>query len=66
LQGDVVLEATINEQGQIEDLKVVSGHPVLAEAAKNAVSQWRYTPFALNGQPVRKQTRITISFVVPQ
>lgn len=66
LQGDVVLEATINEQGQIEDLKVVSGHPLLAEAAKDAVSQWRYTPFALNGQPVRKQTRITISFVSPQ
>jgi TonB family protein len=66
LQGDVVLEATINQQGQIEDLKVVSGHPLLAEAAKNAVSQWRYTPFALNGQPVRKQTRITISFVSPE
>ena len=66
LQGDVVLEATINEQGQIEDLQVVSGHPLLAEAAKDAVSRWRYTPFALNGQPVRKQTRITISFVSSQ
>ena len=66
LQGDVVLEATIDEQGQIEDLKVISGHPLLAEAAKDAVSRWRYTPFALNGQPVRKQTRITISFVSPQ
>ncbi len=66
LQGDVVLEATIDEQGQIEDLKVISGHPLLADAAKDAVSQWRYTPFALNGQPIRKETRITISFVSPQ
>jgi TonB family protein len=66
LQGAVVLEATIGEQGQIEDLKVISGHPLLAEAAKDAVSQWRYTPFALNGQPIRKQTRITVSFVSPQ
>ena len=66
LQGAVVLEATIGEQGQIEDLKVISGHPLLAEAAKDAVSQWRYTPFVLNGQPIRKETRITISFVSPQ
>jgi len=66
LEGAVVLEATIGEQGQIEDLQVISGHPLLAEAAKDAVSQWRYTPFALNGQPIRKQTRITVSFVSPQ
>ncbi len=63
LQGAVVLDATINEQGLIEDLTVVSGHPLLIAAAKDAVSQWRYAPFALNGQPIRKQTRITISFV---
>lgn len=66
LEGSVVLEATIDEQGQIEDLKVISGHPLLADAARDAVSRWRYTPFALNGQPIRKQTRITISFVSPQ
>ena len=36
------------------------------EAAKDAVAQWQYTPFLLNGQPMRKQTRITISFVAPQ
>ena len=61
-----MLEATINELGRIEDLKVISGHPLLAEAANDAVSQWRYTPFVLNGQPIRKQTRITISFVSSQ
>jgi TonB family protein len=66
LQGAVVLDATISQQGQIEDLKVVSGDPLLAEAAKDAVAQWQYTPFLLNGQPMRKQTRITISFVAPQ
>ena len=66
LEGDVIVEATITEQGQLEDLKLVSGHPFLAGAAIDAVGQWRYTPFMLNGKPVRKQTRITISFVAPQ
>jgi TonB family protein len=66
LEGAVILEATITEQGQLEDLKLISGHPFLAESAIGAVSQWRYTPFMLNGKPVRKQTRITISFMAPQ
>jgi len=66
LEGAVILEATITEQGQLEDLKLVSGHPFLAESAIQAVGQWRYTPYMLNGKPVRKQTRITISFVAPQ
>ena len=66
LEGAVILEATINEEGQLEDLKLISGHPFLAESAIQAVGQWRYTPFMLNGKPIRKQTRITVSFVAPQ
>jgi TonB family protein len=65
IEGTVVLEGTVSEHGQIEDLKVVSGPPVLAEAAMDAVRKWRYTPYLLNGTPVRKQTRINISFVSP-
>jgi TonB family protein len=66
LEGNVVLEAMVTVEGQVEDLKVISGNPVLAQAAMDAVSQWRYTPYLLNGKPVRKETRITISFTGPQ
>jgi TonB family protein len=66
LQGNVILEATITVQGQIEDLKLISGPALLAKAAINAVGKWRYTPYLLNGQPVSKQVRITVSFLGPQ
>ncbi|HMJ23862.1 MAG TPA: TonB family protein [Terriglobales bacterium] len=66
VQGTVVLEGTVSERGQVEDLQVVSGPPLLAEAAMDAVRKWRYTPYLLNGMPVRKQTRINISFISPQ
>jgi protein TonB len=56
----------ISEQGQIEDLKVVSGPTILAPAAVEAVRQWRYTPYLLNGKPIKKQTRINISFIAAQ
>jgi TonB family protein len=63
VQGTVVLDATINEQGQMEDLKLVSGSPLLAQAAMDAVRKWRYSPYLLNGKPVRKETQISISFI---
>ena len=63
LEGDVVLEAIVTEQGQIEDLKPISGNPLLAQAAMDAVRKWRYSPYLLNGRPIRRETRITISFV---
>lgn len=65
LEGSVILEANITEDGQVQDLTVVSGHPTLAKAAMAAVSQWRYSPYRLNGTPIRKQTRITINFIAP-
>jgi protein TonB len=65
VQGTVVLEATVTERGEIEGLKVISGPQVLAAAALDAVSKWRYTPYLLNGRPVKKQTRINISFIAP-
>ena len=55
-----------HDEGQVEDLKLVSGDPMLAPAAMDAVRQWRYTPYSLNGKPIPKQTRITISFIAPQ
>ncbi len=63
VQGTVVLEATVTERGQVENLKVVSGPPILAEAAIEAVRKWRYTPNLLDGKLVRKQTQISITFI---
>lgn len=65
LQGKVILDAVIFEDGTVHDLKVVQGHPVLARAAMEAVQRWRYKPYELNGQPVKTQTQITIDFKQP-
>jgi len=52
VSGTVVLEATLTEQGTVEEIKVVSGHPLLVEAAIAALKQWRYEPTYLNGTAV--------------
>jgi protein TonB len=62
VQGDVVLRAVISKSGSIENLQVVSGHPMLMQAALDAVRQWRYKPYALNGEPVEVETVITVKF----
>jgi periplasmic protein TonB len=62
IQGTVVLAAVVSREGTIEKLKVVSGHPFLAQAAAEAVQQWRYRPYVLNGQPVEVDTQITVNF----
>jgi TonB family protein len=65
LSGAVILEVTIAEDGSVRDLKLVSGPPLLAEAATNAVRQWRYRPSLLNGKPIAVQKQITIVFKNP-
>jgi periplasmic protein TonB len=62
IQGVVVLEATISKQGTIENLRLLSGHPMLAPSAIDAVRQWRYRPYILNGEPVEVETQITVNF----
>jgi protein TonB len=62
VQGDVVLSAIIDTNGQITNLQLVSGHPMLVPAAIAAVKQWRYKPYLLNGQPVEVETTITVIF----
>jgi len=64
IQGAVILRAVISAQGRIEDLQVVSGHPLLAPAAIDAVRQWRYRPYFLNDQPVEVETQITVNFTL--
>lgn len=61
-EGDVQLHALIAKDGTIQSLTVVSGHPILATAAVDAVKQWKYRPYYLNGQPVEVETFITVSF----
>lgn len=62
IQGDVILQAVISREGTIENLHVVSGHPMLSPAAMNAVKQWRYRPYKLNGEPVEVETQVTVKF----
>lgn len=62
VQGTVVLHAEIGKNGKIENLQVVQGPPLLATAAVDAVRQWRYRPYFLNGQPVSIDTMITVNF----
>ena len=63
LQGAVVMDALIGKDGVVKNLKVVSGHSMLAKAAEEAVRQWRYKPYLLNGQPVSVETQITVKFM---
>ncbi len=65
VQGTVLLDATINREGNISNLKVVKGDQILARAATDAVRQWRYKPYYLDGQPVEIQTQITVNFKLP-
>jgi protein TonB len=64
VQGEVVLSAVIDGNGQIQNLQLVSGHPMLVPAAIAAVKLWRYKPYLLNGQPVEVETTITVIFTL--
>jgi TonB family protein len=66
LEGPVQLEATVNPEGKVSDVKIVKGQPILAEAAVDAVRQWRYSPYQLNGQPVAVQAQIVVNFNAPK
>jgi periplasmic protein TonB len=61
-QGAVQIEATINKEGNVTNLKLLSGDPVLARAALEAVRQWRYKPYYLDGGPIEIETQITVNF----
>ncbi len=64
IQGQVVLQALIAKDGTIQNLHLVSGHPMLAPAAIEAVKQWKYKPYFLNGEPVEVETQITVNFTL--
>jgi protein TonB len=62
IQGTVLLRAVISRAGTIENLQALSGPPMLIHAALDAVSQWRYRPYLLNGEPVEVETQVTVNF----
>jgi protein TonB len=62
IQGVVRLEAIINRDGTVQDLTLISGHPLLVKAAFDAVSRWRYEPTRLNGQPVEVVMEFDVNF----
>lgn len=64
LSGTVELRAIIAKDGSVINLEVVSGNPILARSALDAVRQWRYRPTLLNGEPVEVQTFVTVNFVL--
>lgn len=62
LQGAVVLAIHIGQDGAVEDVKLVSGEPLLADAAVAAVKQWRFQPRSIDGAPAEMQTTVTLNF----
>jgi len=66
IQGTVRLDAVISKDGTIQDLKVISGHPLLVKSALEAVQRWRYQPTMLNGEAVEVATEIDVNFTLQE
>lgn len=64
VQGTVVLNVAVNKSGEVSDVKLFSGHPMLAPAAVEAVKQWRYRPYEKDGEPVEIQTTVQVNFKI--
>jgi len=65
-EGTVELMATISKSGDITHIKILSGESQLSKAAEDAVKQWKYRPYLLNGEPVEIQTQVTVNFKLPR
>jgi TonB family protein len=66
VEGLVILEATINEDGKVQDVRVLRSIPLLDEAAIGTVKQWEYAPTLLNGRPVPIIVTMTVNFTLPR
>jgi len=64
VQGSVILRAFIGRDGLIQDLRVVSGPPILASAAEEAVKQWHFKPHYVGTEAVETQAKITVNFTI--
>jgi TonB family protein len=65
IQGDVVMKALVDKDGNVEDVIYISGHPMLAPAAMRATKQWKYKPYVADGKPQPFETQITMNFKLP-
>jgi periplasmic protein TonB len=66
IQGDVTIDAILDEEGNIVDLKAISGHPFLYQAALNALKKWKYEPTYLNDKPIAVEMTVTVTFQLSQ
>jgi protein TonB len=66
IQGPVLLNVLVGTTGLVRETSVISGDPLLAKAATDAVRQWRFNPHQLNGKAVEFETRITVNFALPE
>lgn len=66
IQGQVEVEAVLDEQGNVIEMKVVSGPPLLYQAALDALKKWKYQPTYLNDQPIAVEMLVTVTFVLGQ
>src|SRR6202167_5655200 len=64
IQGTVILQAQISKDGSIQKRQLIRGHPMLAPAAIEAVKQWKYKPYLLNGEPVEVETQVQVNFTL--
>jgi protein TonB len=66
IQGTVRFTAIIGHDGRVQNLQLINGHPLLVQAARQAVNQWEYRPTLLNGSPVEVVTQVEVNFTLPQ
>lgn len=64
IQGVVVLAVKIDNEGNVYDVELISGHPLLADSAIDAVKQWKYRPYLLNGNPIEVETQVQVNFTL--
>jgi TonB family protein len=65
LQGQVIVRIVVSETGDVESAEIISGNPVLANAAVDAVKQWKFKPYIRNGQPVKAAVKLPFDFTPP-
>jgi TonB family protein len=64
VQGAVLMQALIAADGSVEEMRVISGPTILVSAARQAVQQWKFKPYLLNGKPVETYARVTVNFTI--
>ena len=64
VQGAVVLKVNLDREGNVANIQLVTGHPLLAPAAIEAVKQWKYRPYLLNDAPTEVETQVTVNFTL--